>query len=150
MSHKISRTQGRASTGRIDPDPRRLRLAALALLLVLSMATTLVLVACGDEQPAVPSGPPTISGVVKQATAGADGMTVASFLVTQGTGAYDKAMVSVGAGTAWYRAAEDRVEPIETPTAAALVGRRVDVQFTGPVAESYPVQATAGWVIVHQ
>ncbi len=34
------------------------------------------------------------------------------------------------------------------PDAAALTGRTVAVAFVGPVAESYPVQATAGWVVL--
>ncbi len=129
---------------------RRVGLAALAVAVALALTAPLVLGACGDEQPAAPSGSPSITGLVKTAAAGTDGVTVSSLLVTQGTGDYDKAQVTATADTAWYRASGDKVEPIEAPAAAALIGKRVEVQFTGPVAESYPVQAAAGWVIVHE
>jgi hypothetical protein len=133
-----------------NPQSRRLGFAALVAAVVLVLTAPLVLSACGDEQPAAPSGSPSITGLVKKATAGADGVTVASFLATQGTGDYDKAQVAATADTAWYRASGDKVEPIEAPAAAALIGKRVEVQFTGAVAESYPVQAAAGWAIVHE
>jgi hypothetical protein len=143
----------RTSTMCPAPTRRRFRrgsLAATALALLVVLAAPLVLVACGDERPAAPAGAPSITGTVKTATAGDDGATVAAFLVTQGAGDYDKAQLGVTAGTAWYRMNADKVEAIEAPAADALVGKRVEVQFTGPVRESYPVQATAGWVIVHE
>ncbi len=127
---------------------RAVALRTLAVLLV--VAAPVMLVACGDEPPSAPSGSPSITGVVKTASAGTSGAAVGAFLIDQGTGDYDKASVAVTADTAWYRADGDKVEPIEAPTPAALIGKRVDVRFTGAVAESYPVQATAGWVIVHE
>jgi hypothetical protein len=122
----------------------------LALAVLLVVTAPLVLVACGDEQPSAPSGNPSITGIVKTATAGTGGAAVGAFLVVQGIGDYDKASVAVAADTAWYRANGDKIEPIEAPVADALFGKRVEVQFTGPVRESYPVQATAGWVVVHE
>ena len=128
----------------------RLTTLALTLAVLLAVTAPLMLVACGDEPPSAPSGSPSISGVVKTASAGTSGAAVGAFLIDQGIGDYDKASVAVTADTAWYRASGDKVEPIEAPVADALVGKRVEVQFTGPVAESYPVQATAGWVIVRE
>jgi len=128
----------------------RLTTLALTLAVLLAMTAPLMLVACGDEPPSAPSGSPSISGVVKTASAGTSGAAVGAFLIDQGTGDYDKASVAVTADTAWYRAGGDKTEPIEAPAANALIGKRVEVQFTGPVAESYPVQATAGWVIVRE
>ena len=126
---------------------RAVALRTLAILLVVT--APLVLVACGDEPPSAPSGSPSITGIVKTASAGTSGAAVGAFLIDQGAGDYDKAFVAVTADTAWYRAGGDKVEPIEAPAAAGLTGKRVEVQFTGAVAESYPVQATARWVIVH-
>lgn len=123
-------------------------LARRGLALFLLVAAALVLVACGDGQPTAPSGQPSISGVVKTASAGADGEAIASFLVVEGAGDYDKASVAATGDTAWYRSSGDKVEPIDSPAADTLIGERVEVQFAGPVAESYPVQATAGWVVV--
>ena len=130
--------------------PARLTTLALTLAVFLVVTAPLVLVACGDEPLSAPSGSPSISGVVKTASAGSNDAAVGAFLVVQGVGDYDKASVAVTADTAWYRANGDKVEPIEAPAAAALIGRRVEVQFTGAVAESYPVQATAGWVVVRE
>ncbi len=110
-------------------------------------AAVLVLAACG-EQPSAPSGTPSITGIVKTADAGSEGSAVGSFLVVQGSGEYDTAQVSVTADTVWYRTNGRVIEPVKAPTADALRGKRVRVRFTGPVAESYPVQATAAWVIV--
>ncbi len=124
-----------------------LPLRGLALLLL--VAAPLVLVACGDQQPAAPSGEPSIIGVVRTASAGADGEVVASFLVVEGVGDYDKASVAATGDTAWYRSSGDKVESMDAPAANALIGERAEVRFAGPIAESYPVQATAGWVVVH-
>jgi hypothetical protein len=109
------------------------------------------LVACGDEPLAAPSGDPSITGVVTTADAG-DSATatdpVSFFLIDEGSGDYDKASVTVTDDTAWYRRTTDGYETIARPTAGELTGKMVEVRFTGAVAESYPVQATAGWVIV--
>jgi hypothetical protein len=127
---------------------RAVALRTLTVLLV--AAAPHIIVACGDNEPSDPSGGPDITGVVKTASASSTGSTVDAFLVAQGTGDYDKAAVAAVAATAWYRAGDDNVEPIEAPATYALTGKLVEVQFTGPVAESYPVQATAGWIIVHE
>lgn len=140
--------------GRTIPSasPERLARMSLAFLLLapLLLAASFLLAACGGGQAAAPSGSPSITGIVTSSTAGDDGSAVASFLVTQGTGDYDKAHVNVVAETAWYRTNGGKVEPIETPVADALLGKRVQVRFAGAVAESYPVQATAEWVIVQE
>ena len=117
-------------------------------LLAAALAAAGTLVACGDEPPAAPSGDPSITGAVASATPVDGGDAVGSFLIDQGSGDYDKASVAVTDDTGWYRRSGEGYEAIDTPTADELTGRTVEVQFTGPVAESYPVQATAGWVIV--
>ncbi len=124
---------------------------AAASALILCIAVLLAagaVAACGDDQPAAPSGDPSITGVatavspVDEATPG-----VGSFRIDKGNGDYDKASISVTDDTAWYR--RDGFVVIERPQVAELEGKTVEVQFTGAVAESYPVQATAGWVIVN-
>jgi hypothetical protein len=60
-------------------------------------------------------------------------------------GSYDRASVAITPDTAW-RLSDGSTSP--PPLDSELVGRRVAVSFTGPVAESYPVQATAGSVQV--
>jgi len=126
------------------------RTVASALLLCIAVLLAGgVVVACGDDQPAAPSGDPSITGVatavspVDEATPG-----VGSFRIDQGSGDYDKASVTVTDDTTWYRRDGGGFVTIERPQVAELEGKTVEVQFTGPVAESYPVQATAGWVIV--
>ena len=118
--------------------------------MLLVAAATIMIVACGDNEPSAPSGEPDITGVVKTASASSTGSAVDAFLVAQGDGDYDKAAIAVAADTEWYRAGGGKVEPIEAPATYTLTGKLVEVQFTGPVAESYPVQATAGWIIVHE
>jgi hypothetical protein len=135
------------SRTRTRTDWRRTRTALPAVLAAALLAAT-VLAACGDDQPAAPVGEPSITGVVA-AAAPADGSDpVSSFLIDQGSGDYDKASVTVTDDTGWYRRTTDGYETIARPSVGELTGKTVEVQFTGAVAESYPVQATAGWVIV--
>lgn len=121
-------------------------LTGVALLAIALAAGALV--ACGDEPPAAPSGDPSITGVVATATPAVGSDILTSFLIEGGTGDYDRASVSVTGGTDWYRRNAAGLEEIDAPLASELEDKKVEVQFTGPVAESYPVQATAGWVIV--
>lgn len=126
------------------------RAAASALILCIAvLLTASAVAACGDDQPAAPAGDPSITGVVATASP-VDEATpdVGSFRIDKGSGDYDKASISVTDETAWYRRDGDGFETIDAPTVGELNGKTVEVQFTGPVRESYPVQATAGWVIV--
>ena len=128
-----------------------LALAAAVALVALSLVAV---VACGgnggdpggDKTPP-PVGAADITGRLSQLSLAADG--TASFLVVADpstSGAYDRAMVRTTADTVvWAPAGEDR----RTLTAGDLRdGLRVAVRFTGPVAESYPVQAVAADVEV--
>jgi hypothetical protein len=121
----------------------------VAAVLLLAAAGAAMLAACG-EQPPPASGAPDITGPVATVTAADDGTTVAAFLIDRGSGAFDKASVSVGEDTEWYRDTEGTAESIDPPSVDELRGKRVDVQFAGAVAESYPVQGTAAWVVVHE
>ncbi len=125
---------------------RRMSVALVGAMVVVALSTALA--ACGDAKPATPSGDPDITGIVTSADAAAGSGAVAVFLVEEGTGDYDKASVTASADTAWYRRAGGALEATGTPDASALTGKRVEVRFAGAVAESYPVQGTAAWVIV--
>ena len=115
------------------------RAAALTFVL---LAAALVGAACGAGP--TPSGGPDITGIVWQVTDAGDGSGSLFVVGLQGgAGSYDRASVAVTADTAW-RLADGRAS--RPPLDRELVGRRVAVTFTGPVAESYPVQATAGLV----
>ena len=64
-----------------------------------------------------------------------------------GGGAYDAAAVTITKDTAFFRRVDGELQPtrVDLPQ---LEGATVEVWFTGPVAESYPVQATAGAVAI--
>lgn len=127
------------------------RLAKAVALAVFMLALIGIATACGDaadERPAAPDGEPDITGVVSGAESVTNGEAVRAFLIDQGTGPYDKASVTVTVKTGWFSRSGDGFEAVDTPTVGELTGKTVAVQFTGAVAESYPVQATAGWVVV--
>lgn len=125
-------------------------LTALAVLMLLGAA---VVGGCGGAtaaQPAspspsaLPSGAADITGVITDITPGGDAGTGGLLVVADPdvTTAYDRASVRVTAETAvWAPAGESRTE---LSFDDLVTGQRVAVRFTGPVAESYPVQATAG------
>ena len=103
---------------------RRFAVPMLATLAAALLAAA-VLAACGDDQPAAPTGDPSITGVVASAMPVDGGATVGSFLIDRGTGDYDKASVAVNADTGWYRRGGDGFEAIDAPTADELTGKTV-------------------------
>jgi len=60
---------------------------------------------------------------------------------------YDAAAVTITRDTTFFRQTGGGPEPIGVDL-RELEGAEVEVWFTGPVAESYPVQATAGAVLI--
>jgi hypothetical protein len=143
-------------------DTKVLRIVAtIATVLLLSVS----LVACGDE--ATPgandgvasspdpagSGRYDIMGTVQQLTidtsvSAQEQGIVGSMLVIAADGdttsAYDKASVAITADTRIWRPVGEGAEELTIDDLGD--GDVVIVTFTGPVAESYPVQATAGSV----
>lgn len=103
--------------------------------------------ACGDPGAggSTGDGPPSqpdITGLVWQVQGANDG--TGSLLIVGLDGApgdYDRASVRITSDTAWYDASGDTMSA--APLDRELAGRRVAATFTGAVAESYPVQATA-------
>ncbi len=150
--------------------PTRLRGVAVAAMLLVAV-TAAGMVACGDDgsapgpgsepRPTAPSltstgdvdgaditGPVTGAAVYDASPQGGAGPTLA-MLIEEGSGDYDKASVTTTTETAWYEVLDGELVGLDTaPDAAALTGRTAAVAFVGPVAESYPVQATAGWVVL--
>ena len=96
-----------------------------------------------------PAGAADISGRLSQLSAAGDLDGTVSFLVVADpniSGAYDRAMVRTTADTfIWARQGEGRHR---LDSGDLHDGLRVAVRFTGPVAESYPVQAVAADVEV--
>lgn len=60
---------------------------------------------------------------------------------------YDAASVTITKDTRIFAQLDGHVQQVH-PDLRDLQGRHVEVGFTGPVAESYPVQATAAWVTI--
>jgi hypothetical protein len=126
--------------------------AALAVLVACLLVLGLLAAACtdpNDGQAAAPTGEPSITGTVTSTAGVTNRDIVGSFLVEDGKGDYDKASVTVTVRTGWFRPDPDGgYVAIARPMGPELANKTVAVKFTGPVAESYPVQATADWVIV--
>jgi hypothetical protein len=126
-------------------------LAALAVLAVLGAA---VVGGCGgataaQPAPPSPSAPPStpadITGAVSviAISAGDDSLPVLLVVADHGSGnSVDRASVRLTKDTVVWTAQGKRGD-----AADLAEGERVAVWFSGPVAESYPVQATAG--VVH-
>lgn len=117
-----------------------------AVFISLAAALVLGIAAC---TPTVPDADPSIRGAITTRTA-ADGG--GQLLVEAGSGPrydYDKASVRVTENTKILRATgTGRYE--RTTFDELTEGRTVKMWFTGPVAESYPVQATAGVVLIEE
>ena len=151
---------------------RRIRAVAVAVMVLISVAATGAL-SCGETdggsapgpgpepQPPAPSltatgdvagaditGPVASAAVYDASPQGGAGPTLA-LLIEDGSGEYDKASITTTTETTWHEVVDGALVDLETaPDAAALTGRTVAAAFVGPVAESYPVQASAGWVVV--
>lgn len=124
---------------------------ALAALAVLFLLAAVVVGGCGGAtaaQPASPSpsappsAPADITGAVDDLTVGADSLPVLLVIADAGaTGSVDRASVRVTRDTVVWTASG-----VRGAASDLAKGGRVAVWFSGPVAESYPVQATAGVV----
>ena len=124
---------------------------ALAALAVLAALGAAVVGGCGGAtaaQPASPSpsappsSPADITGPVSDLTVGTGDDAPPVFLVVADpgqVGSVDRASVRMTADTVVWTA-----EGVRGNATDLAAGQRVAVWFSGPVAESYPVQATAG------
>ncbi len=128
---------------------------ATSVMLLTLLATVLLLALPTACAPAPPSGPPDIEGSASAVSSGTPGSGVlGTMLVVSAAdggdtqpGSYDRASVRVTDETELF--AETADGGISPATFGDIVeGGRVRVWFTGPVAESYPVQATALAVVI--
>lgn len=119
----------------------RVKMIAIAL----ATAAALVLSGC-FLLPGPPNGAPSIRGTITSITPGADGLgsMLVEGEVADGT-SFDKASVNVTKKTEVLYEGADGWSRYSFGELA--VGDTVAVWFTGPVAESYPVQATGGTIV---
>lgn len=120
----------------------------------LALALVVLLVGCAGVR--VPSATPDMQGAsVASSTENAGSWTLllevdidaAKQAGIQDAGdGYDAASARVDSKTAILRKTETGVE--EATIDDVLAARFLNVWFTGPVAESYPVQATAGTILI--
>lgn len=113
------------------------RTAAFVALLALALALS----ACG---PRVPSGKPTISGVMREISEGPGGLTV----LVHGTGDLDRLSARVDTSTVLLREVDGRIE--SAVRNEVLPGQKADVWVDGPLMESYPPQGHAGTLVVRE
>lgn len=105
----------------------------------------LVLVSCVDR---APSRAPDISGQITRATTstieGSRRITILVEAVPSDLSGSPKALVTVDGST---RIIHEKAN-VSAKVADLLPGAAVSVWFDGPVAESYPVQAKAGTLLI--
>lgn len=107
-------------------------------MLLTALVAVSVLAMLGGCSPSPPKDAPSISGVIATVTPGYGSLGT---ILVEGSGEYDKASVTISASTTMLREVEGGYERATFEDLQA--GMAVDVWFTGPVAESYPVQASA-------
>lgn len=115
--------------------------AAVAVALLLSVAVA------GCAAPKPPDTAPSIRGVITSVTPGADGFWVILIEETTPEGfEFDKASLTITKDTEILKPAGNgyRVVTLEEP----MEGLFVDAWVTGPVRESYPIQADADVVVL--
>jgi hypothetical protein len=120
------------------------RISRATTLAVAGLALVMLLAACAAT---VPADPASINGGVTAVVSG-DGRPSSITVETSGAQPAgtisDKATVTIPPTTQFF-AADGSAAKLDAISAIGK-GTRVRVWFTGPVAESYPVQATAGAV----
>ena len=122
---------------------RRIQLGGAALLLLAVAGVALFLMARSN---AAPNGPPSIRGTITSVRPlGGQGVILVEERPQDRAGS-DKASITVNAATRIYRGR------VSTSTKGSFSDLRnaqvVEVWFAGPVLTSYPVQATAGVIVI--
>jgi beta-N-acetylhexosaminidase len=119
------------------------RPARLVTALLLAGALAALAAGCGSP---LPNEEPSIRGTVVSVLPAGDFGSIAVEASGSVASDYDKAVVRITQDTALLTETERGAQ--EAPFSALRAGTRVEVWFEGPVAESYPVQATAGTVLI--
>ena len=123
--------------------------ARRGLAVLASLCAALLLSACVPA--GLPTEGPSIVGRAETVTGAQRGQSMRTMLVRSeagdvDAGEVDAASVTVTRDTKVF--AGSREEPRNAAPEDISEGDRVMVWFSGPVAESYPVQATAGTVLI--
>ncbi len=96
-------------------------------------------------------GDPDIRGSVEGLSVSQGDGEIIGFILIEGAveadTAHDRALVTVTGSTAIYRREAERL--VKARFAELQYGAAVEAWFTGPVAESYPVQAAAATIVIN-
>jgi hypothetical protein len=112
---------------------------------VLHAVVAVLLAACAST-PSLPGEPADISGIITRVERTSGRTTV---LIEERPGqasGHDKSSVRITAGTRILLDGPSGATPY--PAERLTTGSRASAWFVGPVAESYPTQATAGVLVV--
>ncbi len=121
-------------------------------LIIAATALSLALAGCAAGAPEQPATEPDIRGVVTSVSGAGEGSASLRVVWTDDAAigaqaGYDAAQVAVNDDTELLsRAADGSVSDAAVDDIS--VGIVVEAWFEGPVAESYPVQATAGTLVI--
>ncbi|HEX2078682.1 MAG TPA: DUF3221 domain-containing protein [Longimicrobium sp.] len=96
----------------------------------------------------IPDGSASIIGDIKQADPGGNGTRILVEQIPTRSAGYPVAWVSVNRRTVVVERGAGGLA--RSSPDALTVGTRVQVWFNGPVAESYPVQASAGTIVIER
>lgn len=122
-------------------------MAALALLLAVAAA------GCGTEaeKTSISRGSADIIGTITAVRAGGGEDISGTFdlEVKKADGPADQYVITVGGDTPVYRHAGEEIGDLEEVGFGRLqAGQKVEVWITGPVAESFPMQAQAEFIVI--
>lgn len=120
-------------------------------LFIVVAAACLAAAGCAAGAPSVPTSEPDIRGVVTAVSGGGESVSLRVVWTDDAAvgsqAGYDAAQVTVNDDTeVLARAADGSVSAAEAADIA--VGTVVEAWFEGAVAESYPVQASAGTLVI--
>ena len=125
---------------------KQLRLALAGLLIGLLWLT----LGCASAVETSPKTTPAIRGsITSHNAAGGQGGLVGSILVEgniENDTQFDKASIAITSETQIFEQVEQERHPATFE--ALQLGQRIEAWFTGPVAESYPVQAVASDIVI--
>jgi hypothetical protein len=124
------------------------RLQAIFLASAALLALALIAAACGDDGSETVTEDPDIRGTIMDISPGGDDASGSVRIqgIIEADTEYDAAVVRVEDDTDIFRVQNG--EPAEAAFADLEVGLAVEAWFTGPVAESYPVQAKAARIVI--
>jgi hypothetical protein len=106
-----------------------------------------IVAGCGMPSGAtLPNEAPSIEGTIRQSSAIEAGRRIFVEATAQVAGREPAAYITVPRGADVLAGSGQTVVPASADE--LVVGARVRVWFRGPVAESFPVQATAGTVLI--